>query len=309
MPPPATHGLVLPTRASPSALPPLPSSSSSSSQPPPPATTRQPPRNYAQHRAEARSLRADRVTSPFVKRPNAGKERDLSLLSVDQLADMLDRTARLLDSPDTTAALPGGDARLRTQQQRIAARLAELRNVQSLRADLAATHLQAEDDMDGVVAVKSEEEEEGASPSAKRRIAAAFLARPRPSHALTAPLSLADSLALQSRAAAADRARAERRRIKSEALAAAAVGKANSGRRAVKGEGDALGGFSWSAAGVGGGGDSDDSLSETEADDWLSSVVASRAGANGALDDDEDAQLNPLRTAYMEGWNRAEKEG
>ena len=29
---------------------------------------------------------------------------------------------------------------------------------------------------------------------------------------------------------------------------------------------------------------------------------------NGALDDDEDAQLNPLRTAYMRGWERAVKE-
>lgn len=52
--------------------------------------------------------------------------------------------------------------------------------------------------------------------------------------------------------------------------------------------------------------DSDDSLDEDDVDDWLNE---GRRGANGELNDEEDAQLNPLRTAYMEGWNRAAKEG
>lgn len=52
--------------------------------------------------------------------------------------------------------------------------------------------------------------------------------------------------------------------------------------------------------------DSDDSLDDDDVDDWLNE---GRRGANGELNDEEDAQLNPLRTAYMEGWNRAAKEG
>ncbi|GAA6052316.1 hypothetical protein JCM3770_007248 [Rhodotorula araucariae] len=315
MAPANQHGLALPTPAPRSTA--LASSSVPSSSSPPAPTVRQPARNYAQQRQEARALRADRVTSPFVRRPNAGKERDLSLCTVDQLADMLERTARLLESPETTAALPGGDARLRSQQARIAARLDELRAVAAVQADLAATHLEEHDGagggggarrMDGVKTEPGEAQgEEASSPSAKRRIAASFLARPRPAHALTAPLSLADSLALQTRAAAADRSRAERRRAKGDALAAAAAAAAARGA----GTGSATSSWSTAAAGRGESGavDSDDSLSEGEADDWLSAVVASHAGANGALDDDEDAQLNPLRTAYMQGWNRAEKEG
>lgn len=52
--------------------------------------------------------------------------------------------------------------------------------------------------------------------------------------------------------------------------------------------------------------DSDDSLDEADIDDYLNE---GRKGVNGELNDEEDAQLNPLRTAYLEGWNRAEEEG
>jgi hypothetical protein len=41
-------------------------------------------------------------------------------------------------------------------------------------------------------------------------------------------------------------------------------------------------------------------------ENWLNE---GRKGTNGELNDEEDAQLNPLRTAYLEGWNRAEQEG
>lgn len=52
--------------------------------------------------------------------------------------------------------------------------------------------------------------------------------------------------------------------------------------------------------------ESDDSLDEGDIDEWLNE---GRKGTNGELNDEEDAQLNPLRTAYLEGWNRAEQEG
>lgn len=49
--------------------------------------------------------------------------------------------------------------------------------------------------------------------------------------------------------------------------------------------------------------DSDDEeLDEAEIQDWLNS---GRTGRNGELNDEENEQLNPLKTAYMTGWNRA----
>jgi hypothetical protein len=44
--------------------------------------------------------------------------------------------------------------------------------------------------------------------------------------------------------------------------------------------------------------ESDDSLDEDDIENWLNE---GRKGTNGELNDEEDAQLNPLRTAYLEG--------
>ncbi|GJN91793.1 hypothetical protein Rhopal_004816-T1 [Rhodotorula paludigena] len=320
------HGLQLPRPAQPSTLPPLPpadpspssssslprSSSSSAAAPPP----RQPPRNYADQRAHARQLRHDRVKSPFIAR---GKDRDLSQLSGDQLAHMLDRTVRLLDSPDTVASLPGGDARLRAQRDRIERRLRELDQVQRIREGLDKTRITDDDPAtaDGDdVKVKTEEDDgeghagpkemqdlvqsgasdEASSPSAKRRIAAQALSRSPKS--LIASLSLADSLALQRRAVALDRQSAERKARKA-ALDEHRPEKTGELLRGALGVDSALSGFMFHA-------ESDEEPDEAEIDDWLNE---GRRGANGELDDEESAQLNPLRTAYMEGWDRAEAEG
>lgn len=212
------HGLQLPRPAQPSTLPALPpadptpssssslprASSSSAAAPPP----RQPPRNYADQRAHARQLRHDRVKSPFIAR---GKDRDLSQLSGDQLAHMLDRTVRLLDSPDTVASLPGGDARLRAQRDRIEKRMRELDQVQRIREGLDKTRITdddpatadgddvkvkaEEDDGEGQAGVKGMQDltesgapDEASSPSAKRRIAAQALVRPPP-HLLPCAIS------------------------------------------------------------------------------------------------------------------------
>lgn len=58
---------------------------------------RAPPRNFAGARAAARVLREPK--SPFVPRKAAGKERDLSGCSFDELTSMMERNAQLLDSP------------------------------------------------------------------------------------------------------------------------------------------------------------------------------------------------------------------
>lgn len=58
---------------------------------------RAPPRNFAGARAAARVLREPK--SPFVPRKAAGKERDLSACSMDELTSMMERNAQLLDSP------------------------------------------------------------------------------------------------------------------------------------------------------------------------------------------------------------------
>lgn len=96
----AMHGLQLPRPSSPSSLPPLdPTPSSSTSSVPPPRQHRAPPPSFAAARVQARQIRGENK-SPFVPRAkNHGKDRDLSTLSVDQLADMLARNARLLENP------------------------------------------------------------------------------------------------------------------------------------------------------------------------------------------------------------------
>ncbi|GAA5890125.1 hypothetical protein JCM8208_002707 [Rhodotorula glutinis] len=412
------NGLHFPRPADPNSLPPLPSTSTSTSSSPPSSAfhAAAQSRSYASQRQEARTLRQDRRKSPFVPRTShQSTPHSLALLSPAQLEDRLERTTRLLETGGA-AQMPGGDARLRDQHDRIVARLAHLKDLDQIRHDLADTHLDGATsvpDGDAMVDVKpapAPVDDEAASPGAKRRIAAAAFLKnsgPTPGSSSstssgTAALSLHDSLALQRRAAALDRARAERRALRAAAIGAPAT--------ASKGKGVARGGEELDPDDDGGmfggilfptGNDTDDSLSESEADDWLQALAGARraaaqgegaraggqAGAtvgrgaasgggrkggrggrapstgphsasasglstpsraallgpddddddddddhvaalldgahaheleagdakydevNGALlDDDEDAQLNPLRTAYMSGWERAVKE-
>ncbi|BGP53073.1 hypothetical protein JCM8202_004157 [Rhodotorula sphaerocarpa] len=331
------HGLQLPRPAPRDSLPPVPSTSSSPPPPPPrsgapssngPAAPKQPPRNFAEARSAARAIRGDRKKSPFVKKGTAGKERDLSDLTVEQLSTMLSRNAKLLESPDTFAKLPGGDTRLRSQQRRIADRISELNAVSQIKQDLDSTHL---DGVPGGPRVKKEEEEdqagtdvkvedleegeqdekkpermqdvvangradEATSPSAKRRIAAQLLARSPQS--LTAGMTLAESIEIQQRAAERERREAERKAARMQVDAKRPT-KTGELLRGALGVDSALSGYMFAA-------DSDDSLDEADIDDYLNE---GRKGANGELDAEEDSQLNPLRTAYMEGWTAAEREG
>ncbi|GAA6035388.1 hypothetical protein JCM8097_008851 [Rhodosporidiobolus ruineniae] len=310
------HGLHLPRQADPDTLPPVPSSSSS----PPPPPMRQPPPSFAQARQHARQLRQDRVKSPFVPRKQskaAGKDRDLSQLSVQQLADLLDRNARILDSPETFTSLPGGDSRIRNQQHRIQARIQELNDVAQIKHELEETHLdpegrrrergggggpdgggvkkeEEEGEMEGVV--KTGAADEASSPLAKRRIAAQMLSRSPAS--LTSSLSLSESLDLQRRAVQRDRDAQLKKEAKRE-LDAQRPEKTGGLLKGALGVDSALSEFMFQAS------DSDPEPDDADIDDWLNE---GRRAANGQLNAEEDADLNPLRTAYMRGWNQAVSE-
>ncbi|GAA5863005.1 hypothetical protein JCM1840_002352 [Sporobolomyces johnsonii] len=298
------HGLQLPRPSPTSSLPPLASTSQQPASPPPTtiSTPLRPPPNFASARAKARIMRGE-AKSPFVPKRSPGKERDLSQCSIEQLTDMLERNTKLLDSPATFANLPGGDARLRSQQARIESRLRELRDVQDLRSNLDATHIhdvKEEDDpdegkMEGVMEEGPPAAEEANSPRTKQRLAAQLLSQSP--HSLTTSMSLAESLALQRRAVARDREAAERRAQQME-LDAQRPDKVGGLLRGALGGDSALGGFMFQT-------ESDDELDEDAIDDWLNE---GKTGANGELNEEENETLNPLRTAYMEGWNRAAAE-
>ncbi|BGP12949.1 hypothetical protein JCM10213_004371 [Rhodosporidiobolus nylandii] len=303
--------LQLPRPTDPARLPPVPSTSSSPP-PPRPQAMRAPPPSLAAARQQARQIRGE-GKSPFVPRKSTGKERDLKDLSVDQLAEMFARNARLLESPETFASLPGGDSRLRSQQERIQTRLKELEDVSQMKRDLDATHLR-----DGAGAggheVKKEEDEggemeevaetgvpdEAASPSAKRRIAAQLFS---PTSGLTSTLSLTESMALQR--AAVERARdAQEKKDAKMQLDARRPERTGELLRGAMGVDSALGEFMFQPAS-----DSDPEPEDADIDTWLAEGRrAAGASANGQLNEEEDADLNPLRTAYMRGWNAAIKE-
>ncbi|GAA5953168.1 hypothetical protein JCM8115_000448 [Rhodotorula mucilaginosa] len=323
-----SHGLYLPRPAPREAVPPVPSTSTCSDPPAPPAATKAPPRNFAEARSAARAIRGDRIKTPFVRKSTAGKERDLTDLSVEQLTNMLAKNAQLLQSPETFAKLPGGDARLRSQQRRIADRISELNAVSQIKHDLDSTHLDGEEaeikprikqEDGGHVKVededrndKEEEEtskpgrmqdviengpaDEATSPSAKRRIAAQMLSRSPQS--LTAGMSLSESIEIQRRAAERERKELERKSARMQVDAKRPI-KTGELLRGALGVDSALSGYMFHN-------ESDDSLDEDDIENWLNE---GRKGTNGELNDEEDAQLNPLRTAYLEGWNRAEQEG
>ncbi|GAA5827111.1 hypothetical protein JCM5353_006193 [Sporobolomyces roseus] len=339
------HGLQLPRKPT-QPLPPLASSSSSSEplplSPPPLALNRsrpQPPPNFAQQRTQARTLRGEKK-SPFVPKKtqqstnhfnlspssqegfskgyntvsngggNArGKERDLSTCSIEQLRDMLNKNQLLLDSPETFLNLPGGDSRLRLQQNRIETRLKELIDMSEIKRELDATHLETDEERsikreeeDGMQDVTTNKEglgDEASSPQTKKRIVARIQASNPHS------MSLTESLQLQRQAVARDRIQTERRQTQMEldekrpertgGLLRSALGNtAASGNKN-------LGSFMF----AGNDEDSDEELDEEAIEDWLNQ---GRTGVNGELNEEENEQLNPLKTAYMTGWNRAAAE-
>ncbi|GAA5990586.1 hypothetical protein JCM5350_001045 [Sporobolomyces pararoseus] len=335
------HGLSLPNRpkqplpplASSSSSPPLTNDAPSSSSSLHSLFRPKPPPNFAQQqRTRARQLRGEKK-SPFVPKKTqqsdgqlrgtptsgTGKERDLTSCSIEQLQDMLEKNQRLLDSPETFANLPGGDSRLRAQQARIETRLKELQEMSDIKRELDSTHLKddaepvdgnEDDPMDGVKVKREDTEEEGGgqtmqdvvgdpapeldeanSPQTKRRIAARLsLSNPH-------SMSLAESLKLQRAAVARDRLASERKAQQMQ-LDGKRPEKVGNLLKGALGNHASLGGFMFAGAD-----DSDDEeLDEAEIQDWLNS---GRTGRNGELNDEENEQLNPLKTAYMTGWNRA----
>ena len=94
--------LFFPNPAGPSSLPPLSLDEADLLQRP---AQRIPPRNFA--REAARVLRQPK--SPFLPKMNAGKEKDISGYSIDELSEQMERNAKLLDTP-LVAHFPPCDA-------------------------------------------------------------------------------------------------------------------------------------------------------------------------------------------------------
>lgn len=166
----------------------------------------------------------------LVRRPidqHAREERPTLAVAVSPFARFRPNSSPAHESQhpcrDTFAKLPGGDARLRSQQRRIADRIAELTAVSQIKHDLDSTHLDDGEESEvkpepepyhgsvgGVVKVESGDREleeatevkpgrmqdviengpsdEATSPSAKRRIAAQVLVRVRATRSAFLPL-------------------------------------------------------------------------------------------------------------------------
>lgn len=83
--------LFFPNPAGPSSLPAL---SLDDADPTQRSAQRIPPKNF---REAARILRQPK--SPFLPKVNAGKEKDISGYSIEELSEQLERNAKLLDTP------------------------------------------------------------------------------------------------------------------------------------------------------------------------------------------------------------------
>ncbi|KAK4702986.1 hypothetical protein P7C70_g3237, partial [Phenoliferia sp. Uapishka_3] len=277
-------------------------SSSAPAAPPPelvaPPKRRAPPRNFApatSHagaRANARIMREPK--SPFVPKRAAGKERDISGCSIEELSDMLERSRLLLNSPHVVSALPGGDSKIRSQQARIMSRLEELKDVRQMRSDLQRTHIV---DDAGQGSVKFEDDAEmdlkpslelmGSSPRTKQRLMDRLSQTTSP-NSLMSTISLSESIELQRQAAARDREAAERRQRQQELDAARPRATGSILKDALKGE-TGMSGFMFHA----------DSDEEDREEDY-----------EGEQEEEEDREaLNPYRAAYLQGYERAVLEG
>ncbi|KAL8286342.1 hypothetical protein RQP46_004830 [Phenoliferia psychrophenolica] len=272
---------------------PPPASSQHSHQHPP---RRVPPRNFvptshADARAQARVARQPK--SPFVPK-RAGKERDISACSIEELSDMLERSRLLLNSPHVVSALPGGDSKIKSQQARILSRLEELESVRQIKNELQKTHLvddteptPMEDvEEDGsTLDVKPDPTLMGSSPRTKKRLMERFEMSTSPNSLMNA-MSLTESIELQRQAVARDREAAEKR-------ARAEAAKPQTGsmlKDAMKGV-PAMSGFMFHA----------DSDAEDDDDDF---------GLAEQQEEEEDREaLNPYREAYRSGYERAVREG
>ncbi|KAM0793111.1 hypothetical protein ACM66B_000590 [Microbotryomycetes sp. NB124-2] len=306
------------------------------------STSRAPPRNFAsQARQHAREQRGAMQKSPFIPKrrlsqTGSGKDRDLSGCSLEDLCDMLERNAVLLDSSETLARLPVGEAKLKAQRAKISARIQELQDLQQIKSKLDGTHIDptsvseldkvktqksdADEIMSGIT-TEAEPEATGAnhaddprqSPYAKKRIAARMQI-PSPNSKMGA-MSLGESIELQRAAVERERAEAELRQMQMELDTKRPTLVGGQLRGALKGhqQGALMSGYLFQ-------GDDDDE-SEIDPDDldhlianFGSSVrdLAHDRGEHGRaerepgeLDDEEEATLNPYRTAYEAGWRQA----
>ncbi|KAI5476366.1 hypothetical protein MNV49_007815 [Pseudohyphozyma bogoriensis] len=232
-------------------------------------------------RAKARVMRQPK--SPFVPRRTSGKERDLASCDLDELKEMDRRNKRLLGSPSILASLPGGDSRIKSQQARVETRIKELEDLQKIRDDLQATHLddlpvKGDDEMEDV---KPLGELMGTSPRTKRRITESFEASAPGS--LTSSMSLTESMALQRLEVQRDREAAARRALEQSRP----IGVGNQLKGALKNMPE-MSGFMFHD-------DSDDDEAELDfgGDEYHEQ------------EDLESSELNPYRTAYEQGYQRA----
>ncbi|KAK4054790.1 hypothetical protein OIV83_000714 [Microbotryomycetes sp. JL201] len=300
------------------------------------SSCRSPPRNFAsQARQQARDSKGAMHKSPFILKrrlshAGTGKDRDLTDYSLEDLSDMLRRNAVLLESSETLARLPGGESKLRAQRAKISSRIQELHDLQQLRSKLDDTHLETSSSAD-VEHVKTEADEPMSgikeeandadiasaqinhqqSPNVKQRIAARIQV-PSP-NSKTGAMSLRESIALQTAALERERAEAEQRQAQMEldAKRPLAVGEQLKGALQNLQQGALMSGYLFQG---------EDDESEIDPDDIdhlianLGSSVrdlamngddAGREGDPGELDPEEEATLNPYRTAYEAGWRQA----
>lgn len=187
--------LFFPNPAGPSSLPPIVANEERNNS----SNRRIPPNNFnlsnSEARQAARILREPK--SPFLP-SRSGKEKDLSSYDLGQLTEMLERNTKLLATPSVhtpfmfytmlthfccfrsiTAALPGGDARLRAYQARLEARIIQLKGLQHIARDLNNTHLEPSDHMELTdateqVNLNDDDGTEASSPQTKRRIMSSF---------------------------------------------------------------------------------------------------------------------------------------
>ncbi|KAK4058198.1 hypothetical protein OIO90_000937 [Microbotryomycetes sp. JL221] len=312
---------------------------------------RAPPHNFASlARQQARELRGSRVKTPFMPKHRplhssaTGKDRDLSGCTLEDLTDMLERNATLLESSGTISRLPGGEAKLQAQRAKITARMQELQDLQSIKSRLDGAHIAEEaqfemgEDMLNKVKIEpdlndaeeymrdvkeengyhhvvdSQEQDPSTSPYVKRRLAAR-IQLPSP-NSKTGTISLGESIALQQAAVDREREDAARKQAQMEVDEKRPALVGDQLRGALKGhqQGALMTSYMFQQ---------DDDNSEIDPDDLdhllsnLGRTANEVIGASedhqpdqadrdpGELDDEEEATLNPYRTAYEAGWRQA----
>ncbi|KAM0756259.1 hypothetical protein T439DRAFT_320960 [Meredithblackwellia eburnea MCA 4105] len=295
-----SHGLFFPRPASSS------TSTPASASPPHPALSsqeqqqqqqRRPPNNFstanfAQARAQARIMREPK--SPFVPSKSKGKQRDISNCSIDELSQMLINSQIMLQSTQITANLPGGDAKLRNQQARITSRLRELEGVRDINRDLQRTHIDPQATTSPPPIEMDQDSPFGSDdqftpPRGKKWLIERL--EKSSSNALMGTMSLAESIELQRQAAAREREAAEERERQAELGRQRQKVTGGILRDAMKGANPGMNDFMFHI----------DSDEDREDEDDLD--------LEGEEEEEDNEALNPYRTAYREGYERAIREG